>query len=232
MKIAISQSNYIPWKGYFDMISEVDCFVLYDSVQYTKRDWRNRNLIKTSEGLKWLTIPVEVKGKYTQNICDTRIADVNWAKKHWAIIQQAYSKATYFKEVSEWLKPLYMNCQSMYLSEINTLFISTIKDFLKIDTLIKSSSEYDFDGDKNQKLISICDQLNAKEYLSGPAAKEYINIDQFEQEGISVKFKSYENYLTYDQLYPPFCHTVSIIDLIFNTGDNAKFYYQNGNINR
>ena len=78
-KVAILQSNYIPWKGYFDMIASVDEFILYDDMQYTRRDWRNRNQIKTAQGLKWLTIPVCVKGKYYQKIRDTEIAKSNWA---------------------------------------------------------------------------------------------------------------------------------------------------------
>src|SRR5688572_18851386 len=92
-KVAIVQSSYIPWKGYFDLINMVDEFVLYDDVQYTRRDWRNRNRIKTAAGLKWLTIPVEVKGKYHQLIRDTRIAEPRWGERHWAMLAQNYSGA-------------------------------------------------------------------------------------------------------------------------------------------
>ncbi|MFW5835685.1 MAG: WbqC family protein, partial [bacterium] len=97
-KIAILQSNYIPWKGYFDIINYVDEFIVYDDAQYTRRDWRNRNLIKTPRGLKWLTIPVEVKGKYTQTIYETKIADKNWAEKHWKSIRHNYNEADCFEE--------------------------------------------------------------------------------------------------------------------------------------
>src|SRR4030095_11264717 len=101
----ITQSNYIPWKGYFDSIKLCDVFVVYDEMQYTRRDWRNRNLIKSQEGTKWLTIPVEVKGKYFQKIKDTRIADSNWHNSHWEMIRQSYKSANCFKEMAEWIEP-------------------------------------------------------------------------------------------------------------------------------
>src|SRR5438046_4323553 len=97
-KAAIVQSNYIPWKGYFDLIRRVDEFILYDDVQYTRRDWRNRNLIKTPQGLRWLTIPVEVKGKYYQSIRDTKIADPVWAASHWQTIVHNYGRAPHVRD--------------------------------------------------------------------------------------------------------------------------------------
>ena len=96
-KIAILQSNYIPWKGYFDLINMVDEFVLYDDVQYTHRDWRNRNKIKTSHGLKWLTIPVRQE-RFEQKIIETKVIDKRWNTKHWKSLVQNYSKAKYFNE--------------------------------------------------------------------------------------------------------------------------------------
>ena len=103
-KVAIIQSNYVPWKGYFDIINKVDEFILYDDVQYTRRDWRNRNKIKTPNGLHWLTIPVEVKGKYNQKIKDTIISEFNWTKKHWNAIKFNYANSKYFFEFKDFLK--------------------------------------------------------------------------------------------------------------------------------
>src|SRR5216683_727265 len=99
--IAAVQSNYIPWRGYFDLISQVDEFILFDDAQYTRRDWRNRNKIKTPKGLIWLTIPVETKGKYSQKIKDTVVTDSKWARDHWRSIVHNYSKAPYFPEYRE-----------------------------------------------------------------------------------------------------------------------------------
>src|SRR5687768_17987150 len=95
-RIAIVQSNYIPWKGYFDLINSVDEFILFDSAQYTRRDWRNRNLVKTSAGPTWLTIPVATKGKFDQRICDTVVSERNWPQQHWKTIAHWYAKATHF----------------------------------------------------------------------------------------------------------------------------------------
>jgi hypothetical protein len=109
-KAAIVQSSYIPWKGYFDLIRQVDEFILYDDVQYTRRDWRNRNLIKTPHGLSWLTIPVDVKGKYFQSIRETRIADPGWAERHWKTIVHNYSRAPHFDHHRQKLEELYLGC--------------------------------------------------------------------------------------------------------------------------
>ena len=131
-RVAIVQSNYIPWKGYFDMIDMVDEFILYDDAQYTRRDWRNRNKIKTSSGLQWLTIPVEVKGKYHQKIKDVVINHPDWTKKHWAAITHNYSKANFFKDFKSLFEELYLGCEEKYLSVINYRFIIAINQMLGI----------------------------------------------------------------------------------------------------
>lgn len=220
-KIAILQSNYIPWKGYFDLINMVDEFVLYDDVQYTRRDWRNRNKIKTPSGLIWLTIPVEVKGKYFQKINETRISEKDWAKKHWRTISLNYAKARYFREYKEIFEELYLSCDEEYLSLINYRFITAINQVLGITTKIRWSSEFTLLDGKNERLIGICKECKANVYLSGPAAKDYIDESLFEKEGIKVEWMDYSGYPEYNQLYPPFEHGVSIIDLIFNEGPNA-----------
>jgi len=99
-RIAAIQSSYIPWKGYFDAINVVDEFILLDEVQFTKRDWRNRNKIKTSQGIQWLTIPVAVKGRYLQRIDETRIADSGWAQRHWSTLTHTYRRAAAFDDVA------------------------------------------------------------------------------------------------------------------------------------
>src|SRR4051812_22240537 len=108
-KVAILQSNYIPWKGYFDLINMVDEFIIYDDVQYTKNDWRNRNKIKTPNGLLWLTIPTR-QLSLSQKIIDTQIADNHWNKKHLSTIKQFYSKAPFYKLYQSFIEELYMKC--------------------------------------------------------------------------------------------------------------------------
>ncbi len=204
------------------MINLADEFVLYDDVQYTKRDWRNRNLIKTKTGRQWLTIPVETKGKRFQSIKDTRIADGQWMKKHWKAIELNYQQAEHFKDVATFFEALYLNSKESYLSEVNYKFMHAINDFLEIKTKISWSGDYCINGDRSERLLSICKQAKAETYISGPAAKDYLDTAIFDAENISVKWMDYTGYPEYNQLYPPFVHEVSIIDLIFNKGLEAK----------
>jgi hypothetical protein len=222
--IAVVQSNYIPWRGYFDLINSVDEFILYDDVQYTIRDWRNRNIIKTSSGPLWLTISVEVKGKYLQKIKDTRISDPTWQRKHWASIVHSYSRAKYFRMQKELFEELYLQAEDKLLSHINYRFIVAICRMLGISTRISWSMDYDLVGDKTERLVHLCKQAGATRYLSGPAAKAYLNEDLFERESIVVAYMDYSGYPEYDQLYPPFEPRVSVIDLILNEGPDATRY--------
>ena len=216
----ISQSNYIPWKGYFDMIASVDVFVVYDEVQYTKNDWRNRNLIKTKNELQWLTIPVKQKS-LSQTICETEVFNTNWKKKHIGSLQSNYGKALFFKEFKERIFKIY-ELSSTSLSEINLRFIKEICAILEIDTRIIDSRSLNLSGNKQQRLVQACRKLNANTYLSGPAAKSYIDEDFFTSNQIKLEWMDYSGYKTYNQLHPPFKHEVSILDLIFNEGANAK----------
>lgn len=202
----------------------VDEFVLYDDAQYTKRDWRNRNKIKMSNGLKWLTIPVEVKGRFEQKIKDTLIADKKWAKKHWEAIFHSYSKAEYFNEYKEIFERLYLTLDENYLSQVNCKFIKNINQILNIETKISWSGDYPTAKGRNENLITICKSARADKYLSGPAARKYIDESLFSEEGIEVKWIDYLDYPEYRQLFPPFEHEVSFLDLLFNEGPNAKSF--------
>lgn len=222
--VAIVQSNYIPWKGYFDLINSADVFILLDDVQYTRRDWRNRNQIKTPQGLHWLTIPVNVKSKFTIRICDVTITDPSWAEQHWRSLVNSYAKAPYFRENSSWVEDLYLNNHENSLSKINYTFIKSICDYLEIYTPIKWSMDFSTPEEKSQRLVSICRQLDANCYLSGPAAKDYLDVGLFFKETIRVEWMDYSNYSEYPQLNSPFHQHVSILDLIFNTGKSSKNY--------
>jgi hypothetical protein len=228
--LAAIQSSYIPWKGYFDIINAVDDFVLYDTVQYTRRDWRNRNQIKTPHGLVWLTIPVEVKGKYLQKINETKIANNSWAESHLTILTQNYLKAPYFNELRGWLTNLYEQAAKLeMLSEINYLFIEKICSFLGITTQLHWSSDFALQDGKTERLVDLCKQLNATKYLSGPSAKCYMDIDILNESRIELCWANYSQYKEYNQLYPPFTHGVSILDLLFHTGADASSYLKTFN---
>lgn len=223
-RIAILQSNYIPWKGYFDLINSVDEFVIYDDMQYTRRDWRNRNKIKTPDGTKWLSIPVEVSGKYLQKISETVVSDRTWAITHWKTIRQFYSRARYFGEYRQVFEDFYFNTQERYLSLINLRLIELINSILGIETKISLSSSFDLIDGRTERLLGICQQLGANAYLSGPSAKGYFDEALAEKIGIKVEWMDYSGYPEYHQLYRPFDHEVSILDLIFNEGPHATTY--------
>lgn len=223
-RIAIVQSNYIPWKGYFDIINSVDEFILYDDRQFTRRDWRNRNLIKTSQGLRWLTIPVQVKGRFVQSIDETLISDPGWAERHWRSIEQTYSRAPHFPEFEASIRELYAAADTKRLSDINRRFIEGICRLLGIGTKITWSSDYGASGDRTARLVDLCGKSGAREYLSGPAARAYIEDDLFAAAGIDLIYMDYSGYPEYPQLYGTFEHGVSIVDLIFNAGSESTRY--------
>lgn len=223
-KVAVVQSNYIPWKGYFDMIAAVDEFILYDDMQYTKRDWRNRNLIKTPQGVQWLTVPVLVKGKFHQKICDTEIDGTEWATTHWKALVQNYRRAPCFTEIATWLEPIYAEGLFTHISQLNRHLIEAICKYLEIKTTIKNSWDYTLPDGKTERLAGLCAQAGGTEYISGPAAKEYIEEKIFTEMGIKLTWFDYSGYSEYPQLWGEFSHGVTILDLLFNCGNDSPKY--------
>jgi hypothetical protein len=223
-KVAIVQSNYIPWKGYFDLIAAVDEFILYDDMQYTRRDWRNRNKIKTPQGLKWLTVPVKVKGKYHQTIRETEIDGMDWAISHWNSLCQNYRSANYFNEIAQELEHLYLNTEYSHLSKLNRTLIGWVCSKLGIKTKISNSWDYQMTGNKTERLTDLCCQASGCEYISGPSARSYMDPKVFEERNLKLTWFDYEGYLKYPQLWGDFTHGVSILDLLFNCGPDAPRY--------
>lgn len=223
--VAIVQSNYLPWKGYFDLIQQADVFVLYDDVQFTKRDWRNRNVIKTVHGLHWLTIPVRVKGRYDQQVKDVLISDPDWALQHWRTIEMSYRRAPAFSELGPWFKDLFEHCREYeHLSAINEFLISQIAQRLGLTTPLVRSEEIGRIDGRSENLLHLCLELGATQYLSGPAARDYLDVALFRRNGVDVTFAQYGGYPEYPQLHGPFKHEVSIVDLMLNVGASAPAY--------
>lgn len=223
MKVAVVQSNYIPWKGYFDLIAGVDVFVLYDDAQYTRRDWRNRNRIKTAHGVQWLTVPVQVTGKYLQPVREVVVSDSGWAETHWRTLVHHYSKAAGFAQMAPALEALYRDvADKPRLSDINHCLLAGICKLLGIATPLRWSSELALTGDRSERLLNMCRQLGAVTYVSGPSARDYLDERLFEDAGIAVEWADYSGYPEYRQLHPPFDHHVSIVDLLFNEGAKAR----------
>ena len=222
--VAIVQSSYIPWKGYFDLVNMVDEVILFDDVQYTRADWRNRNRIKTKQGLLWLTIPVAVKGKYHQAIKDTTIAEPKWTAEHWRSIVAHYTKAPHFREYADVFASIYQGLDEPSLSQVNRRFIEAICSVLGITTKITWSMEYEVVDGKTERLVELCRQAGATDYLSGPSAQAYIEPELFEAANVNLHYMDYSGYPEYPQIHPPFEHAVSVLDLLFCTGPRARAY--------
>ena len=207
------------------MIDKVDEFILYDTVQYTKNDWRNRNRIKTHDGMRWLTIPVRQQN-LDQLINETQVTQHNWYKKHFKTWQLNYSKAPFWKRQEEWLKQLYFDGEKENLSLINERFIRWICNKVGIKTKIVRAEHYNYSGkDKNERLLHLLLSADATHYLSGPAAKDYMKVKMFEDAGIEVNWMNYGPYKEYQQLHGDFEHGVSVLDLILQVDpDVAKRY--------
>ena len=223
-KVAILQSNYIPWKGYFDLIAAVDEFIIYDDMQFTKRDWRNRNKIKTPNGDQWITVPVEVKGKYFQSIRETKIVNDGWNLAHWKSLEFNYKKAPFFSEIAAIIEPIFTIANAETISELNLKFISVISDYLGIKTKISMSWDYDIVEGKTERLAALCKQVEASEYVSGLAAKNYLDEKVFADLDVGVTWFDYEGYPEYPQLWGEFTHRVTILDLLFNCGKESSKY--------
>jgi hypothetical protein len=221
--VVVLQSNYIPWKGYFDLIHDADMFIFYDDVQFTKNDWRNRNKIKTSQGAEWITVPVGADRD--RLICEVEIKDASWQAKHWKTIQQNYGKCPHFSRYQAFFEDVYLGRNWNNLSELNQYLIRAISlDLLGIHTEFRDSREFHAPGQKLDRLLELVIKAGADRYVSGPAAKDYIEPSRFVDAGIELVWKDYSGYPEYPQRYPPFEHGVSILDLLFNVGPDALWY--------
>jgi hypothetical protein len=221
-RVAILQSNYIPWKGYFDIIAGVDELILYDDVQYTKNDWRNRNRIKTPQGPMWLSIPVGPDIR--RRVRDVTLPSRNWRQAHWKTLEHNYRTAPYFNVVAELLAPFYFQAEHTHLSALNRALIERINAYLGIATKLSWSWEYDAGGGRTERLVELCAQAGATEYVSGPAARNYLDCESFAARGIPVIWFDYTGYPEYPQPWGAFDHHVSVLDLLFSCGPSAGSY--------
>jgi hypothetical protein len=218
--VAVIQSNYIPWKGYFDIIHDVDVFVFYDDVQFTKNDWRNRNKIKTPRGAEWISIPVGTDLR--RLVCEVELTDASWQAKHWNLLRMHYESTPYFDTYRAFFEEALLGRRWSRLSELNHFLIRTIaRDFLAINTEFVDSRTYAAEGQRQDRLIDLLKKVGAERYVSGPAASDYIDPALFASAGIELVYKSYAGYPPYPQRHPPFEHGVSVLDLLFNTGPGA-----------
>lgn len=222
MRVAIIQSSYVPWKGYFDIIRGVDRFILLDDVQYSRGDWRNRNRIKTAQGLKWISIPLRHSGTFPELIQHMRVSDPRWHRSHASLIEQAYKGAPGWPVLRTWLREHLQTVESESLSEINEALLRSLCGLLRIDTPIVQSTIYGVrEEDPTARVVALCKAAGAATYVSGPSASAYIDTARFEQAGIALEYFDYSGYPEYPQPHGPFVHGVSIIDTIACLGADA-----------
>jgi hypothetical protein len=219
VRVAVVQSNYIPWKGYFHLMREVDLFVFYDDVQFTRNDWRNRNRIKTPAGPRWLTIPVG--GHRDRRICDVTLPQDGWGRAHFEALRRHYERAPYWDRYAEWLRDVLWDPSWSHLSDLNHRLTRDIARELGVVTRLGDSRDHPLQGRKGERLLDLVLQVGGTEYVSGPAAKAYLDESAFEAAGVGVRWWAYPQYPEYPQFEAPFVHEVTVLDLLFHTGPRA-----------
>jgi len=215
--LSVHQPNFLPWTGFFYKISKSDIFVYLDNVQYIKRSYINRVKVKTITGPKWITVPVKTKGRYLQKINEVEIDnEKDWKKKILGVIKYNYSKSQNFKKYFEGLESYFLNDFSN-LVDFNIGLIEWILSELSIKTeIIKSSELINNIDDPTERIINICQKLNANTYLSGFGGNNYQELNEFKENNIAVVVYDFKH-PKYSQLWGDFVSGMSIIDYLFNT---------------
>jgi len=216
--VSINQPAYLPWLGYFDRIVRSDIHVVLDHVQFEKNSMTNRNKVRTSQDWTWLTVPVASKGKFGNlGICDIEIAEnTRWQKKHWNTIRSSYSRSLFFEQHAAFFESIYSREWEKLNTLLNEISIYLL-DAMAITTRIVSSSDLEAKASKSELILELCLELDATTYLSGPFGRDYLDVNQFQRQGIDVQFHDYQHPL-YRQLYGDFVPYMSVIDLLFNEG--------------
>lgn len=221
MRVGMIQSNYIPWRGYFDFIDDCDVFIFYDDVQYTHKDWRNRNRIKTNDGVIWLTVPVLHERSTLIETARIRY-DTRWVEKHIRSLTHAYGKAPHFRDISDEFFAI-LQSKLETISWLNVAICRWVMAHLNIRTQIRLSSEFKAEGSKFERPLQILRSIGATDYLSGPAARPYTDEAAFRAANIGLSYKAYR-YPEYPQIHGPYVPDLSILDLMFNCGETSRQY--------
>ena len=225
-RVAILQSNYLPWKGFFDLMHQVDLLLFYDDTQYTKNDWRNRNLIKTPRGRDWITIPCGPR-HLDRRIDEVQPVHARWQRSHWDQLYQNYRTAPYFSYYRPFFEEFYLHRKWTNLSDLNQYLILYIaREFLGIGTPYIQARELEVAGHKEERLVGLLRKVGATSYFSGPTGKHFLRPEPFHEAGIRLEWMDYSHYKPYPQRFPPFVHEVSIVDLLFNVGPAASRYLE------
>jgi hypothetical protein len=220
MTIVILQPGYLPWLGFFDQVRRADVFVYYDDVQYDKHGWRNRNRIKTQTGPLWLTVPVRHAGLGQPSILEVAIdGRAPWARKHLSSIRQAYAGAPFLRQYLPALEEV-LHRRWDRLVDLDIALVDLMAGWFGLTRRIERSSALPIGGVKSERLLRICGHFGASTYLSGDAARDYLDVSLFEQSGITVEWQQFRHPV-YPQLHGAFVPQLSALDLLLNCGPEA-----------
>ncbi len=229
LKIAINQPTYLPWVGYFDLIDQVDLFVILDNVQFVKQSWQQRNRIRTDKGLEWLTVPIVFRGRHGQLIKDVEIRDPEFSRAHIRAIELAYRRAPFFSRYFPAVKQRLEELRDGWLLNLNLELIGWALEVLRIKTQLLPASSLAVSGKRTDLLANICHAVGATEYFSPLGSADYLLAEQdaLRRRGVDIRFQNYEH-PEYRQVFAPFEPFASVIDLIFNHGDEAAAIVRDG----
>ena len=218
--VVVLQPGYLPWLGYFAQLHRSDVFVLYDDVQFDRESWRNRNRIKSAQGVHWLTVPVLTKGQNWPTNREIRINNkVNWRKKHLLSIRQSYAGAPYFSDYAGMFDEIYSREWELLL-DLNLALLNALNDALRLKREIRLSSDLGIGGKRVERLVAICRSLGATMFYEGAAGRDYIDESQFSKAGIKLEYQDYRHPV-YPQLHGEFVPYLSVVDLLFNCGPKS-----------
>lgn len=232
MKVTILQPTYLPWMGYFEMINSADVYIVFDHVQFERKSWQQRNRIKASNDVVWLSVPVEKASRDTR-ICDIKIsyANGNPLEKHWKTISLAYKRAPYFNKYESFFEAIYHK-KYVLLRDLNVDIIRGICNILGIKTKITFSSGLDLndqDMGKTEKIISLCKKVGVTHLYDAKGTQDFIDTSSFQKQDVKVTFQDFQH-PEYSQLWGKFVPYLSIIDLLFNEGDKALSIIKSGRV--
>jgi len=218
----VLQPGYLPWLGFFDQVARSEVFVLLDDVQYTVNDWRNRNRVKTKDGIRWLTVPVLRRGHLDMLISEARIKSSEpWQRKHWGTIEHGYSRAGFFGDHADELRGFYER-EWKYLADLDHELIYWLSEKLGIRTkfLVSSKDLKIKTEDKNERLFILCEKIGVDTLYVGAAGANYMDPEVYARRGITVIFQDYRHPV-YAQLFGEFIPFLSVLDLLLNEGPRS-----------
>ncbi len=218
--LGVLQPGYFPWLGFFDQMSRVDVFVLYDDVQFDKHGWRNRNRVKSHTGPTWLSVPIRHKGLGQQQINEVEIDNqTTWGRKHLSTIRQLYSKAPYLNKYLPELE-VFFSRHWTKLVELDIACIELMQKWFGITTQVVQASSLGIAGGQSERLLNFCLHFGAQRYLSGNAAENYLDLQLFTENNVLVEWQNYQH-PTYPQLHGEFISHLSALDMVLNCGEGS-----------